>query len=42
LVEVPWAVIEGDRRQIIDDGVRSHTQTEVAEVEERLRKLGYK
>lgn len=42
IVNVPWAVYQnGDRREIIEEGVRSAT-VEQDEVEERLRDLGYK
>ncbi|GGM66079.1 hypothetical protein J2752_000221 [Halarchaeum rubridurum] len=39
LVEVPWAVVDGTRRDVIDEGTH---QTEVsADVSERLKDLGY-
>lgn len=41
LVEVPWAVTEGPRREIVDDGVSTATQ-DMDKIESHLRDLGYK
>jgi hypothetical protein len=42
LVDVPWAVVEGDgRRQIVDERT-THTQSDSDKIEERLTMLGYK
>lgn len=41
IVDVPWAVIDGDRRRIVDDSVRS-IGVDQQEVSDRLRDLGYK
>jgi len=42
LVEVPWAVVEGDtRRRITDEGV-SMTKSDTDKIEEQLEMLGYK
>lgn len=42
LVNVPWAVFEGERRNIEDDGVSSVETGGTEELEDRLRALGYK
>jgi hypothetical protein len=42
LVTVPWAIIDGLRREITDDGVQSHSGATSEEVLERLEHLGYK
>lgn len=39
LVNVPWAVVEGKRRQIVEEGTNVTEPTE--DVSERLRDLGY-
>lgn len=41
LVTVPWAVLNGERRKIVDDGVRSSTEAENDEITNRLQALGY-
>ena len=41
LVTVPWAVLDGDRREVVDDGVGSSTGAEGEEITDRLRALGY-
>lgn len=42
LVQVPWAVIEGEsRRRIVEEEVVSHRADE-SEIDDRLRDLGYK
>ncbi|MFB6192539.1 MAG: hypothetical protein ABEI11_04365, partial [Haloarculaceae archaeon] len=41
LVEVPWAVLSGERREVTDEGVHDHEFEAGGEVEERLRDLGY-
>jgi hypothetical protein len=41
LVTVPWAVLDGDRRDIIDDGVNSSTEANDSEITDRLQALGY-
>lgn len=41
LVDVPWAVIDGDRRAVTDEGVRSMSTAESDQLERRLRDLGY-
>lgn len=41
LMTVPWAVLNGERRKIIDDGT-SFEQQDMEEVNQRLRDLGYK
>ena len=41
LVTVPWAVLDGGRRNIVDDGVRSSTDAENNEITDRLQALGY-
>jgi len=42
LVEVPWAVVEGDRREVRDDGTRAMSEDDREAVDERLRRLGYR
>ena len=42
LVDVPWAVVEGDRRRQIVDERTTHTQSDSDKIEERLTMLGYK
>jgi hypothetical protein len=42
LVDVPWAVFEGDRREIVDEGVTNVGTGNVDELEDRLAALGYK
>ncbi|ELZ71156.1 hypothetical protein C5B91_06060 [Haloferax sp. Atlit-10N] len=42
LVTVPWAVLDGERPTITDDGVESSSRATSAEVTERLENLGYK
>ena len=42
LVTVPWAVLDdGERRDVTDEGVKAHVADD-AEIDERLRDLGYK
>jgi hypothetical protein len=41
LVTVPWAVIDGERRKITDDGVHSEGSLESDIIEQRLAALGY-
>jgi hypothetical protein len=41
LVTVPWAVLEGERRDIIDDGIGSSPEAEEDEITDRLQALGY-
>lgn len=42
LVTVPWAVLDdGDRREVLDDGVESSTTAEETEITDRLQALGY-
>lgn len=42
LVEVPWAVIENEPRPtIVDDGTTSVSESELDEINEQLRDLGY-
>lgn len=42
LVTVPWAVLDDeDRRDIVDDGVKSSTTAEGDEITDRLQALGY-
>lgn len=43
LVEVPWAVLDRERREVTDDGVnmRQITDEEREQLEENLRDLGY-
>ena len=42
LVEVPWAVVDGERRPVRDDGVAALDPADEAAVDERLRRLGYR
>jgi hypothetical protein len=41
LVDVPWAVKDGDRRRIVDEGV-STTDSNTDKIESQLEALGYK
>jgi hypothetical protein len=41
LVRVPWAVIDGERRRVTDNGVRSTADADASEIKQRLRALGY-
>lgn len=42
LVTVPWAVIDGSRPRITDDGVNSKSRATAEEVTDRLENLGYR
>ncbi|MFD1512907.1 hypothetical protein [Halomarina rubra] len=42
LVDVPWAVLDGDRREVTDDGVTAVEEAASEEVESRLQALGYR
>jgi hypothetical protein len=42
LVEVPWAVVDGERRAVRDDGVSVLDEGDAEAVDERLRRLGYR
>lgn len=41
LITVPYAVLDDERRRIVDDGVRT-TTTDEAAIDDRLRLLGYR
>lgn len=41
LTRVPWAIIDGDRRETTDDGVRSLSEVDEERVQRRLKDLGY-
>lgn len=41
LVEVPWAIADGNRRRIVDEGV-STTDSDTDKIESQLEALGYK
>jgi hypothetical protein len=42
LVEVPWGVVKGDRRRIVDGGIHSQSDASEADIDQRLRDLGYR
>jgi len=42
LVEVPWATLDGERREVTDEGVTAVAEAEEGEVESRLQALGYR
>jgi hypothetical protein len=42
LVKVPWGVVKGDRRRIVDDGIHSQSDASEADIDQRLRDLGYR
>jgi hypothetical protein len=42
LVEVPWATLDGERREVTDEGVTAVDEAEEGEVESRLQALGYR
>jgi len=42
LVRVPWAVFDGKRKTIHDDGVTSHSDVSTDVIEKRLSELGYR
>ena len=41
LVDVPWAVVDGNRRRIVNEGV-STTDSDTDKIESQLEALGYK
>lgn len=41
LNEVPWAIINGDRRKVVTNGIQDDANTDDELVEERLKALGY-
>jgi hypothetical protein len=42
LVKVPWATLDGDRREVTDEGTSAVAEANESEVESRLRALGYR
>ncbi|MXR51174.1 hypothetical protein GRX03_06085 [Halovenus sp. WSH3] len=42
LVSVPWAIVDGDRRRIVDDGIHSASVASDDAIDQRLRDLGYR
>jgi hypothetical protein len=41
LVEVPWAVLDGERRELVDEGTTSASEIDETVVADRLEALGY-
>jgi len=42
LITVPWATIDGERREVVDEGTQKSPTPEDETVERRLRALGYR
>jgi hypothetical protein len=41
LITVPWAIIDDERRSVVDDGVNATPET-TDDMEDQLRALGYR